>query len=155
MTTIFVNKIKNNQGGNNVRVNQLSGIDTMGSILVTGEGNSTTTNLQQGLAKSWLFFNQGGPTVTASFNVASVTDTSAGLYDQNLTSAMSGTTDVCFSGLGHHNNGDTNARDVCFQRDKRGTHTSSAIPFQSIDHGDGNSLGDEEFVSTQVFGDLA
>ena len=125
-------------------------VDTVQS---TGGGAATLT--KQDTIKSWLFFNQEGPTVTGSFNVASVTDTSAGLYDQNLTSAMSGTTDVCFSGLGHHNNGDTNARDVCFQRDKRGTHTSSAIPFQSIDHGDGNTLGDEEFVSTQVFGGLA
>jgi hypothetical protein len=138
-----------------IKTNTLTGTTTAGSISVTGEGNSTTTNLQQGLAKSWLFFNQGGPTVTASFNVSSVTDTSTGLYDQNLTSAMAGTTDLCFSGLGHHNNSDTNARDVAFQRDKRGTHTSSSIPFESFDHGDGNSLGDEEFISTQVLGDLA
>ena len=138
-----------------LKVDKFTGVTTAGSILVTGEGNSTTTNLQQGLAKSWLFFNQGGPTVTGSFNVASVTDTSTGLYDQNLTSAMAGTTDLCFSGLGHHNSGDTNSRDVCFQRDNRGTHSASAIPFQSYDAGDGNSLGDEEFVSTQIFGSLA
>ena len=92
-------------------------VDTVQS---TGGGAATLT--KQDTIKSWLFFNQEGPTVTGSFNVASVTDTSAGLYDQNLTSAMSGTTDVCFSGLGHHNNGDTNARDVCFQRDKRNTY---------------------------------
>ena len=138
-----------------LKVDKFTGVTTAGSIDVTGEGNSTTTNLQSGLAKSWLFFNQGGPTVNASFNVASVTDTSAGLYDQNLTSAMAGTTDLCFSGLGHHNSGDTNARDVAFQRDKRGTHTSSSIPFESYDAGDGNTLGDEEFVSTQIFGSLA
>jgi hypothetical protein len=63
--------------------------------------------------------------------------------------------DLSFSGLGHHNNSDTNARDVAFQRDKRGTHTSSAIPFETFDHGDGNTLADEEFTSTQVFGSLA
>ena len=125
-------------------------VDTVQS---TGGGAATLT--KQDTIKSWLFFNQEGPTVTGSFNVASVTDTSAGLYDQNLTSAMAGTTDVCFSGLGHHNNSDTNTRDVCFQRDKRGTHSASAIPFQSYDAGDGNTLGDEEFVSTQVLGSLA
>ena len=65
-----------------LKVDKFTGVTTAGAIVVTGEGNSTTTNLQQGLAKSWLFFNQGGPTVTGSFNVASVTDTSAGLYDQ-------------------------------------------------------------------------
>ena len=55
MSTIFANKIKNNQGGNNVRVNQLSGIDTAGSITVQGEGTNTT-NLQQGLHKHWELF---------------------------------------------------------------------------------------------------
>ena len=138
-----------------LKVDEILGNSAVGSVTVTSEGGTATFVLQQGLAKSWLFFNQGGPTVTASFNVSSVTDTSTGLYDQNLTSAMAGTTDLCFSGLGHHNNSDTNSRDVCFQRDKRGTHSASAIPFQSFDHGDGNSLGDEEFISTQVLGSLA
>ena len=45
MSTIFANKIKNNQGGNNVKVNQLSGIDTAGSISVQGEGAATTSQL--------------------------------------------------------------------------------------------------------------
>ena len=117
-------------------------------------GGAVTLTGQEAI-KSWLFYNQQTPATIASFNVSTVTDTSSGLYNQNLTSAMAGTTDLCFSGLGHHNNSDTNSRDVCFQRDKRGTHSASAIPFQSFDHGDGNSLGDEEFISTQVLGSLA
>ena len=32
-----------------LKVNKLTGVTTAGSISVTGEGNSTTTNLQQGL----------------------------------------------------------------------------------------------------------
>ena len=40
-----------------ILVNKLTGTSTAGSILVTGEGNSTTTNLQQGLAKAWVNFN--------------------------------------------------------------------------------------------------
>jgi hypothetical protein len=35
-----------------ILVNTLTGTSTAGSIAVTGEGNSTTTNLQQGLAKA-------------------------------------------------------------------------------------------------------
>ena len=50
MSTIFADKFKNTSGGNNVKVNQLSGIDTAGSITVQGEGTATT-NLQQGLTK--------------------------------------------------------------------------------------------------------
>ena len=117
-------------------------------------GGAVTLTGQEAI-KSWLMYNQQTPTKVASFNVSTVTDTSSGLYNQNLTSAMAGTTDVCFSGLGHHGDGDTNARNVCFQRDKRGTHTASSIPFQTYDDGDGNSLGDEKFTSTQVLGSLA
>ena len=51
MSTIFANNLKNISGGNNVNINQLSGIDTAGSITVQGEGTATT-NLQQGLLKA-------------------------------------------------------------------------------------------------------
>ena len=39
-----------------LKVDKFTGVTTAGSILVTGEGNSTTTNLQQGLAKCWINF---------------------------------------------------------------------------------------------------
>jgi hypothetical protein len=35
-------------------LNTLTGKTSAGSIVVTGEGGSTTTNMQQGLAKAWL-----------------------------------------------------------------------------------------------------
>ena len=87
MTTIFVNNIKNNQGGNNVKVNQLSGIDTAGSITVQGEGTNTT-NLQQGLFKHLLHFNQQTPAIIKSFNTSSVADDAAGEYIVTMTTAM-------------------------------------------------------------------
>ena len=43
-----------------LKINTLTGVSTAGSIAVTGEGNSTTTNLQQGLCKSWVNFNGTG-----------------------------------------------------------------------------------------------
>ena len=39
-----------------LKIDNIIGVTTAGSIAVTGEGNSTTTNLQQGLAKSWITF---------------------------------------------------------------------------------------------------
>ena len=51
-------------------INELRGLDVSGSISVVGEGNSTTTNLQQGLAKAWV--NYGGDTalvVNQSFHL--------------------------------------------------------------------------------------
>ena len=95
MSTLFADKIKNTAGGNNVRINQLSGIDTAGSITVQGE-NTNTTNMQQGLAKEWNLFDQrgnihGANTLGDSFNVSSAADVSTGHYDVNFTNNMNGT----------------------------------------------------------------
>tara|TARA_A100001035_G_scaffold222133_1_gene182477 strand:+ start:785 stop:1246 length:462 start_codon:yes stop_codon:yes gene_type:complete len=96
MSTIFANNLKNISGGNNVKVNQLSGIDTAGSILVTGEGNNITTNLQQGLIKAWMNLNGSGTIdgmvgVRDSFNVSGVVDNGNGNYTKSLTNNMAAT----------------------------------------------------------------
>jgi hypothetical protein len=52
-----------------LKVDKFTGVTTAGSILVTGEGNSTTTNLQQGLAKVWSCVEQG---TTAFDDIASI-----------------------------------------------------------------------------------
>ena len=41
-----------------VKTDKLTGTSTAGSILVTGEGNSTTSNLQMGLLTHWSHFDQ-------------------------------------------------------------------------------------------------
>ena len=70
-----------------LKINTLTGVTTAGSIAVTGEGNSTTTNLQQGLAKC--FINQSnGQTIRDSFNVGSLTDTGTGIYQTNFTNSF-------------------------------------------------------------------
>ena len=77
-----------------LKVNTLTGVSTAGSIAVTGEGNSTTTNLQQGLAKVWAYFNQASSSTTPadSFNVSSIDDDGAGDFDVNYTNAMANNT---------------------------------------------------------------
>jgi len=73
-----------------LKVDTITGVTTAGSIAITGEGNSTTTNLQQGLAKSWSLINGTGTiAVRDTFNVASITDVGTGYYRNNLTSSMS------------------------------------------------------------------
>ena len=47
-----------------IKTNTLTGTTSAGSIVVTGEGGSTTTNLQQGLAKFWVHFNGTGTIAT-------------------------------------------------------------------------------------------
>ena len=73
-----------------LKVNTLTGVTTAGSIVVTGEGNSTTTNLQQGLAKAWVKDNEGASDLD-SFNIASITDNGTGDYTETLTNAFSST----------------------------------------------------------------
>ena len=46
-----------------LRVNTLRGVSTAGSISVVAEGNTNTTNLQQGLAKVWYNVNTTGTLV--------------------------------------------------------------------------------------------
>ena len=73
-----------------VKVDTLTGTSTAGSIAVTGEGNSTTTNLQQGLAKGWV----GSVTDSSqsiegdSFNVSGFTDVGSGNSNHSLTNNM-------------------------------------------------------------------
>ncbi len=57
---------------------------------VAGQGGGSSTNLMSGLAKAWYNFTSvGTPALSGSFNVASLTDNSAGDYTVNLTNNMS------------------------------------------------------------------
>ena len=72
-----------------LKINTLTGVTTAGSIAVTGEGNSTTTNLQQGLAKSWTHF-QGTSTAASvdGLNISSVDDDGTGDHGLHFTNKM-------------------------------------------------------------------
>ena len=69
-----------------LKVDKFTGVTTAGSIDVVGEGNSTTTNLQQGLAKSFFVFDQvNSNTIDDSFNIGSITDRGTGSLYGNFT----------------------------------------------------------------------
>ena len=81
-----------------LKTNTLTGTSTAGSIAVTAEGNSTTTNLQQGLTKAWINLNGTSTIATRdTFNVSSEDDDGTGLYSYNLTSAMGNSNYQCNS----------------------------------------------------------
>ena len=71
-----------------LKTNTLTGTSTAGSIAVTGEGNSTTTNLQQGLIKVWFQYNHDAESTYDSFNVGSITDRAVGNFIVNFTNNM-------------------------------------------------------------------
>ena len=74
-----------------LNVNKIAGISGGFDVNVQGEG-SATTNLSQGLAKSWLNMNgQSTIAINDSFNIASITDVTTGSYGATVSNAMSNT----------------------------------------------------------------
>ena len=99
-----------------LKVDKFTGVTTAGSILVTGEGNSTTTNLQQGLAKVW--FNYTMVTTTAyrdSFNCSGITDNGTGDTTIAFTSSFSNN-DYALS-LAHRRNSTTEGQSITPHQD--------------------------------------
>ena len=78
-----------------LKVDTLTGVSTAGSISVTGEGNSTTTNLQQGLVKAWAETNSAGTLLRDSFNISSLDDTAEGQQTCNYQNPFSSGNYVC------------------------------------------------------------
>jgi len=74
-----------------LKVDTITGVTTAGSIAVTGEGNSTTTNLQQGLAKAWAKCAADGTSITDSFNITSLSDDGTALQTLTIASDMANT----------------------------------------------------------------
>ena len=130
------------------KTDELTGKTSAGSIAVTGEGGSTTTNLQQGLAKAWVNFNGTGTIATRdSFNVSSISDEGSGLYQYDFSNAMSNANYSGSGMIGERNN--NNNRNIEFGA----TYSTTALDLNCGD-GVGNTV-DPSDVSSQIFGDLA
>ena len=153
MSTIFADKFKNTSGGNNVKVNQLSGIDTVGSITVQGEGTNTT-NLQQGLTKHWCNYNADGSSVNDSFNNSSMSDYATCNYGYNFTNNM-GNNDYCPSGFIRDGSDNTHLR--CVQSIDTSNFTTSVITIRPAGVNASAYLTnfDPIDVTLQIAGDLA
>ena len=71
-------------------LNTLTGKTSAGSIVVTGEGGSTTTNLQQGLSKCWVnLIGTGTAAINDSFNTSGITDNGTGEYTISIANDFS------------------------------------------------------------------
>ena len=124
-----------------LKVNTLTGASTAGSIAVTGEGNSTTTNLQQGLAKYWTQFNGTGTVATQdSFNQGGLTDNGTGDYTTSFTNNMNN--DDYATGFGC-NTGEPEVH----------TLATSSIRMNALNSSGSNN--DKSIISYGILGDLA
>ena len=136
-----------------VIVNTLTGTTTAGSISVTGEGNSTTTNLQQGLCKAWVQFDGDATDAAArdSNNVGSMPDHSTGTYSVNFTNNMSNY-DYAFAMAA--NNNDTGTGMVTGDSGHQTVVAVGSLKF-SFTGSSSNSVTDTIIGSAMIIGDLA
>ena len=126
-----------------LKINTLTGVTTAGSIAVTGEGNSTTTNLQQGLAKSWITFTSASSfTNHDSLNVSTLTDSGAGYGTVTMTNVMNSIYHTV-----HSTSNDDNAHAGS------GSHTTAN--YQLFSKNSSHSLTDATSQYGTVLGDLA
>ena len=124
-----------------LKVDKFTGVTTAGSIDVVGEGNSTTTNLQQGLAKSWITFTSSSSfTNHDSLNVSVLTDSGAGYGTVTMTNVMSSIYHTVHStsndenahaGSGRH----TTANYQIFSKNSSHTLTDASSQYGTV-HGD-------------------
>jgi len=96
MSTIKVDTLQTRSGSTAavtgagfVKVDNIRGNTAANSVTVVAEGGSTTTNLQQGLAKAWLSMNGTGTiAVRDSFNMTGITDQGVGLTTVTIANNM-------------------------------------------------------------------
>jgi hypothetical protein len=134
-----------------IKTDTLTGTSTAGSIVVTGEGNSTTTNLQQGLAKHWILLNGTGTiAVTDSFNNTSITDNGTGDYTITIANNMGNITYSAVGGGGYDEDGTT-----ANNRQGPGTSNKTATAFKLTTGSNTTAADDWESPTVQTLGDLA
>ena len=132
-----------------LRVDNLKGSTTGGSINVLGEGTSATTNLQQGLCKSWVNLDSTGTASTRdSFNVSSITDNSTGKTTITVTNAFANVNFAYSVASGYTDGGQGVGPEV-----HEDVITTSSYGIGSINTS--NSAADSANVFSLVAGDLA
>tara|TARA_R100001510_G_C7443182_1_gene71466 strand:+ start:67 stop:480 length:414 start_codon:yes stop_codon:yes gene_type:complete len=133
-----------------LKVDTVTGVTTAGSIAVTGEGNSTTTNLQQGLGKAWINFQQKSSNVVRdSFNHSSFTDGGTGTMTFTITSLMNNI-NYCHSGMAGEGG---NSQECLSQAYTQTVPTTAAAQYVNAYVNTG--LEDPSYAGRVLHGDLA
>ena len=136
-----------------LKVDKFTGVTTAGSIDVTGEGNSTTTNLQQGLAKHWSQTDNFG-NIDDSFNLGSLTDVGTGQSRLTVTNNFSSTSNSSPAGQSYRRDDEF---DNSISQTDASTHTTATVSISNRymntnAYLDVHSTGD---IQVTVHGDLA
>ena len=87
--SIAVDTSGNVTASGTIAVDTIKGNASAGSMTIVGEGGSNTTNLQQGLTKAWIEFNNTGTVaINDSFNYSGITDDGTGQMNLAFTTNM-------------------------------------------------------------------
>ena len=129
-------------------------ISNTGQITAQGEGTATT-NLQQGLCKSWIDF-KGTSTaaINESFNVGSLTDVDTGKFTVNFSNAMS-SGDYTICGSAFYSQGGGFNDTMVVSRDTTQTQTAAASPFYLYRLSSSVAIADAREAHILYHGDLA
>ena len=138
-----------------LKTNTLTGTTSAGSINVTGEGGSTTTNLQQGLCKAWFRVNgTGTPAFTDNFNGSSVTDNGTGDYTVTVTNNMGNANYVSATEVRGGTSSDGSERSISGM-DGSTARSSSVYRFRHVYHSTTSTKYDDQYNNILHIGDLA
>ena len=137
-------------------INELKGLDASGSITVTAEGGSITTNLQQGLIKGWANFSMGTASFRDSINMSSITDNGKGDGTLNYINSFSNV-NYAFSWMSSLDDGtnDFNIGIIGPDRDFYSLTTSTVRLNFSYNSGVSSNSFDNGLNGTMLSGDLA
>jgi len=149
VSTIKVDTYLTRGGASEIAIDKLKGASSAGSMTIVGEGGSTTTNLQQGLAKAFLAY-KGTDTVGIydSNNIGSVTDVAAGKHTPNFTNNFNGANDYATTGFGQQDTGG-GGRVVC----GISSPATSNRPINTVNISNTNT--DLQWLNLSFHGDLA
>ena len=130
-----------------LKVDTITGVTTAGSILVTGEGNSTTTNLQQGLAKLWSNVDQDSSTaIRDSLNTSGITDNATGRHTISFTTSM-GNAEYAYGGMIEAGG--------CYMLYDSGQKATGSVVLTTRDATGSAGEYDYDDCGVAIFGDLA
>jgi len=136
-----------------LKVNTLTGVTAAGTIAVTAEGGTVTTNLQQGLSKAWINFDgKGTASVYDSFNHSSLTDVAVGQFTNTLASALGNANYSLTTTLGRSPNVSGTNPPFAYMADDALAPSTTAYRVNSIG---GDALQDQDRNFNAVHGDLA
>tara|TARA_A100000172_G_C3011830_1_gene100104 strand:- start:171 stop:635 length:465 start_codon:yes stop_codon:yes gene_type:complete len=134
-------------GAGFVATDQIRGNTSAGSTTVVAEGGSTTTNLQQGLAKVFTNINMSG-SIRDSLNLTSITDNGTGDFTQTIAN------DMADGNYTHQFTQFENGRTGGYLLSNYDSYVTASI-FRGRARESGGSLNDSDYVGLTIHGDLA